>query len=160
MPKKKPVSANKPPDVNLIISILLSVGLVVFFLIYFGTGIIAGKEVFLKSLRYDFNNPGSFILQLAISEIPYLLLALLWIYLLKDKNTTEKRNKKAGLYGAFIMIVIINVLLYASYYLDLLVGDISSTGSLIFIIYPFYALLAGGIGFIIGFLFYRKLLRD
>lgn len=82
---------------------------------------------------------------------PYIILGIFWIIVLRNKEVEYYKHKRKGLIGAFIGIVIINVLLYSAFYLDMLIGDVSLTGALVFIFPPFYAVICGVVGFGIGY---------
>lgn len=103
----------------------------------------------------DFSEMMKFVV--TTTAIPYLALGILWLIILRNEKVESYNHKKAGLIGALIGIALINILLYSSYYLDLLIGDVSSTGGLVFLFFPFYALIFGVIGFLIGYVISLKI---
>ena len=93
----------------------------------------------------------------SVTGMPYIVLGVLWLVILRNEKVEYYNYKKKGIIGASIGVALINILLYSSYYLDLLIGDISSTGGLVFIFFPFYAFICGGIGYIAGYSVSQKI---
>jgi len=103
----------------------------------------------------DFNDMMRFFA--GTTGVPYIVLGILWLVTLRNEKVEYYNYKKAGLIGASIGVAIINVFLYSSFYLDMLVGDMSSTGGLVFIFFPFYAVIFGGIGYAVGYIISLKI---
>ena len=142
---------------TILIFILIGAGVYVF--TYLISGLIAGPSRFSWLLRIDFEQPAEFIRALMITEIPYIVLGFLWILRLSNREIKNYEEEKAGMIGALIGVVVINFVLYLVYYLDLLIGDTSSTGSLIFFVFPFFAGFFGAFGYALGHVFYWKIRR-
>lgn len=140
---------------TILIFLLIGVGVYVF--TYLVSGLIAGPSRFSWLLKIDYEQPAEFIKALIITEIPYVVFGFLWILKLSDKKEIKNyEEEKTGMISAFIGIVVTNFLLYLIYYLDLLIGNTSSTGSLIFFVFPFFAAFFGVVGYALGHVFYWK----
>jgi branched-subunit amino acid transport protein AzlD len=103
----------------------------------------------------DFNEMIRFFA--STTGLPYIVLGILWLVTLRNEKVEYYNYKRTGLIGVSIGVAMINVLLYSSFYLDMLIGDMSSTGGLVFIFFPFYAVIFGGIGYAVGYIISLKI---
>lgn len=139
---------------TILIFMLIGAGVYVF--TYLVSGLIAGPSGFSLLLKMDYEQPAEFIMVFMITEIPYIILGFLWMLKLNNREIENYGEEKAGMIGALIGVVVINFVLHLGYYLDLLIGDVSSTGSLIFFVFPFFAGFFGAFGYALGHVFYWK----
>jgi hypothetical protein len=127
----------------------------VYFSTYLISGLISilvsGPSDFIWLLKEDYKDPAAFIQISLITVFPYVVFGFIWVIALSDKKQKNYKERKKGIIGALIGIAVINFVLYLDYYLDLLIGDVSSTGSLIFFFFPFCSIICGGIGYAVGY---------
>lgn len=89
--------------------------------------------------------------------LPYIVIGVLWLVILRNEKVEYYNYKKAGLIGMAIGVALLNILSCSSFYLDILIGDISSTGSLVFFFFPFHSVIFGGVGYAVGYVILLKI---